>query len=605
MEITIIPPAADGSMDMGTPPKSETDEIFDSRLIRKYVVPLPRPITLTPPCRTDGVDRYRVRMLQVTRQLHPDLPGPTTLWAYDGSVVPLLFEARTKRPIDVEWVNDLPTEFLLKDSLDHTIMGAGRDVPDVRNVVHVHGGEQASDSDGYPEAWYVPGQSRVFHYPNAMPPTTMWFHDHAIGITRLNTYSGLAGGFYILRDPVVEKPLRLPRGRYELFLSITDKSFKKDGQLFYPVVGVNPEVHPHWVPAFLGNTLMTNGALWPFVKVEPRKYRLRFLNACGTRTLNFKLHDELTGEPGPSFVQIGSDSGYLTHPVILNDPKQGPEGPTLLLMSASRADVIIDFGAVPVGTSFILRNTAPGTFPEGKVPDPDTVGQIMKFVVVARCCDKSKDKSLIRVPRPPAFEPLKDGPGVVHRQFMLTVAGMGSTMPTGLFMNNTHFGNPAGLVKPELGNTEVWSWVNLTNGAHPQHIHLVDVQVLNRQPFDVKRYIADWTAQNPGVAPGAGNPHPLDVTPYLTGPPILPTGTEAAGQFDVVPALPGLVTRVILKWASALDKSKPFPFDATKGRFVFHCHVLEHEDQDFMGDLQLVHKRPCCNDACQLLSACF
>src|SRR5699024_7849646 len=189
--------------------------------------------------------------------------------------------------------------------LDRTLHACANS-PEVRSVVHVHGAHVAADSDGHPEAWYSRGyeavgatfKQRVYTYTNHQPGATMWYHDHAIGITRLNVYAGLAG-FYILRD-ALEKRLNLPSGDYEIPLLVQDKTFNEDGSLHYPDNATPPVSAP--VPStpsfFFGNTIVVNGKLWPYLAVEPRKYRFRLLNGSNTRAYDFQLDN------GGKFIQI-------------------------------------------------------------------------------------------------------------------------------------------------------------------------------------------------------------------------------------------------------------------------------------------------------------
>jgi spore coat protein A len=203
-------------------------------------------------------------MTQFKQKLHSQLP-PTTLWGYNGTYPGPTFETRTGTPIHVKWINHLPTTHLLANSIDHTIHGAESTEPEVRNVVHLHGGLVSPASDGYPEAWFPPGESATYYYPNEQPAATLWYHDHTLGITRSNIVAGLAG-FYLIHDSV-EDGLNLPKGEYEIPLLIQDRTFNADGSLFYPTKGEDdPETPPVWVPEFFGNTILVNGKSGLFLR---------------------------------------------------------------------------------------------------------------------------------------------------------------------------------------------------------------------------------------------------------------------------------------------------------------------------------------------------
>src|SRR5262249_5798406 len=157
-------------------------------------------------------------------------------WSFGSTFPGPTIEVRRGHPIQIEWINQLPLHHFLP--IDHTIHGAEAELPEVRTVVHVHGAKVPADSDGYPEHWFTRGKSRVYSYPNDQDAATLWYHDHTMGINRLNVYAGLMG-LYVIRDEV-EDALRLPQGRQELPLLICDRSFRADGQLDYPVSG-DPE----------------------------------------------------------------------------------------------------------------------------------------------------------------------------------------------------------------------------------------------------------------------------------------------------------------------------------------------------------------------------
>ncbi len=318
-------------------------------------------------------------------------------------------EAQRGTPTTVSYVNNLPLQPQLQQylTIDQTLHWADplREVgsfspyagpPPI--VTHLHGGEVPSAFDGNPESWFTPGQAKtgagfstsVYTYPNAQEATTLWFHDHALGITRINVYAGLAA-FYLIRDSYdtgrAGAGLGLPSGKYEVELVIQDRQFDTNGQWFFPAgeaAGLsgtppNPETHPFWIPEFFGDAIIVNGKTWPYQSVEPRRYRFRILNGCNARFLELKLARASSDLPGPTIWQIGTDGGLLDQPVALGiRGKRRDRG--LLLAPAERADIIIDFAGFAHETLLVL-NTANAPYPSGDPPDPKTNGQVMQFRV--------------------------------------------------------------------------------------------------------------------------------------------------------------------------------------------------------------------------------
>ncbi len=364
----------------------------------KYLDPLPL-INVMP--NTGVMNQYQVQMVQFTQKLHRDLP-PTQVWGYSAVGFPpswpgWTIECPVNVPVTVRWINNLPDSHLLARSVDHTIHGAEEEFPDVRTVVHLHGGATVPQSDGYPEDWYSPRGIRITGlghnhldcvYNNGQLATALWYHDHALGITRLNVLAGLAG-LYILRDgrdtggPPSTTPSNPRAGEntmglpgpacghgsgpfYEIPLVIQDRALNEDGTLFYPTDGVNPDVHPQWIQDFFGDVICVNGKVWPYLNVEPRRYRFRILNGCNSRILNLSL------DSGQPIYQIGSDGGFL--------PKVAQLA-SLLIAPAERADIIIDFTGMAKSTTTLV-NSAETPIVRGPKPDPQTTGQIMQFRVV-------------------------------------------------------------------------------------------------------------------------------------------------------------------------------------------------------------------------------
>jgi bilirubin oxidase len=600
---------------------------LDPLTVPKYVQPLvippamPRTGRVSEPKSGRKADFYEIAVRQFQQQILPPGLPPTTVWSYGSVNHPGTFnypaftiEADWRTPVRVNWINglvDAQDKFLPHLlPVDPTLHWAnppggrrGRDSrPDfgggptpgpytgpVPMVVHLHGGESTrEESDGYAEAWYLPaardiprGYARtgtyyetfrrsselgdrwrlgtaVFEYENDQDAATLWYHDHTLGMTRLNVYAGPAG-FYLLRGgprdavhgklpgpaPALGDPPGIPY--YEIPIAVQDRSFNRDGSLFYPDSREffdgfggpfipDSDIAPLWNPEFFGNTMVVNGRTWPVLEVERRRYRLRFLNGCNSRFLILRLGEELP------IWQIGAEGGFLPKPVELRE---------LLLAPAERADTIVDFTDVPAGSEVVLWNVAPDEPFGGGVPgvdfppaDPATTGQVMMFRVVPRV---GKDTStpphrlglprLERLPREHKTRRLSltevDSevlPDVGPESALLgTVARDGSVRALGWDDPITE--------DPRVGDTEVWELFNFTEDAHPIHIHEVLFEVLGRRTLE------------------AG--------------PLRPPETWETGRKDTVIAYPGEVTRIRATFGIA-------------GLFVWHCHIVEHEDNEMM-----------------------
>jgi spore coat protein A, manganese oxidase len=455
---------------------------------------------------------YRIEAHSISSKVHRDLP-PTNFWSFGPSVPGPTFETRSGEPLLVEWVNALPTEHFLP--IDHTIHGAEADKPAVRMVVHLHGAKTGPESDGYPEDWISPGKSALYYYPNEQDAAMLWYHDHALGINRLNVYAGLLGAFFV-RDGF-EDGLNLPSGKYELPFIIYDRFLTRDGQLLYPV---SPDPQSPWVPEVFGNAILVNGKLFPYLDVEPRKYRLRVLNGSNARIYRLSFADDA------SFHQIGTDQGLLPAPVPLTELEIAP---------GERADLVVDFTAHR-GAQVILRSDA---------------FVIMQFRVSST---KVTDSSSL----PASLRPLvRLAQSEANQTRLLTLDEYVNKAgnPVMLLLNASHWKLPI-TEKPMLGSTEIWSFINPTNDTHPIHLHLVRFQILDRQPYE------PWLFQTKRQL-------------HFLGPAEAPAPNEA-GWKDTVQAYSRMVTRIIV------------PFTGFTGRYVWHCHILEHEDNEMMRPYEVV-----------------
>lgn len=529
-------------------------EVRPAGALPSYVTPLAVPPVLRPQA---GGAPLQVHMRPFLHKAHRDLP-PATLWGYNSTWPGPTFEVRRGQPLSVKWTNQLPTKHFLP--LDFTIHGSEESVPPVRTVTHVHGAQVLPESDGYPDAWFS-SDGRVgpvaganpSHYPNHQRATTLWYHDHALGTTRLNVYAGLAG-FYLIRDEQ-EDSLNLPAGPFEIPLMIQDRKFNTDGSLLYPAA--KNGTHPAWLQEFFGDTICVNGIAAPFLEVEPRKYRFRIVNASNSRFYHFTLVPaDAAGKPhgkpadAPPFRQIGSDGGLLPAPL---------KSHYLIFAPGERFDVVIDFSEHK-GANLALINDAPSPYARG--------GEILASDVllfkVTKPLSREDNISLPDVLLP--FESLDPAHAVRERVLSLTEMDRPSDGYTMMGMLDQKSWNDPISEDPKVGSVEIWSLANTTGDVHPIHLHLVQFQVLNRQPFDARAYL-----QTGKLA--------------FTGTPMPPESNERPAWKDTIKAYPGYVTRIIARFdLPAGTVAKP----GDEFRYVWHCHVLEHEDNEMMRPYKVV-----------------
>jgi spore coat protein A len=580
------------------------DVAYGSPPMAQWVDPLPVPpvATTTPkPLISPWADYYEINMTASKHSFnkgddtHPPL-GPATVWTYGqpGKAPVLLgptIVAKKGRPVVVKYINNLPTalaDFPLKDAIDPTI--AGWDVPTGAATPHLHGGHSAARFDGTPNQWWTADGSRgmdyktdTFTYLNDQPASLLWYHDHTMGSTRFKPYLGLAAAYLIVDDvdngetitvntkdkygKVTKLVQKVPAGygKYHLPLVIQDKQFNDDGTLFYPTE--ESVVHTKWVPEFFGDTPVINGKAYPYLDAQPRRYRLRLLNGSQARFYNLHFND---GLKDLAFHVIGSEGGLLPAPA---------EKTSLLISPGERYDVIVDFTGIPLGSTVMMTNDANAPYPGG---DPAGVTDLMKINInqVLIGTDDTVRAADLKLP---AIAPLVPTPGLPRRDVVAKENMDYLGNPFEVLLNGYSFmDNTTDFIK--AGTTEIWQWINLTVDAHPMHPHLVSFQVVNRQPFAVERYTADWLAY---LSNGRETSRP-DVANYLIGTPIGPD-PEEMGFKDTVKSPPGYVTRTIAKFklpaTSLLDfnwRTKSF------GSWVYHCHILEHEENDMMRPFEVV-----------------
>jgi len=622
----------------------------------------------------------------------------------DTYIGPVIVSQRNAGSTNVTWVNDLgnaaTTNVLAyKYSTDQTLhwadplnlgcmmslMGmppafgspcAENYLGPVPAVVHLHGGEVPAEIDGPPDSWWtsdgayyghkyytfgtpLPNEA-IYKYPNMQEAAPIWFHDHTLGATRLNVYAGMAGAYYI-QDPGLGLPANLQPLNKVIPLVLQDRMFDTNGQLFYQsdsaggILWVTNAEHPYWTPEFVGDTIVVNGKAWPYINLEPKRYRFLFLNGSNARTY------ELSIPGGPVMYVISTDGGYLDKPAMVTK---------LVMQPGERYEVIIDF-AKAKGKNLILSNTARTPFPKGAPPMGSTLGRIVQFrVSKAAVVDNSfnpgaagavirtnVNQQIVRLADPVAGTLAAGVTAAKTRQVTLNevmgmpmnvidpVTGVMTAYPGGpleILVNNTKWMGvePGGVPRadftpitvngvttyyselPQEGDTEVWEIVNLTADAHPIHLHLVQFQIINRQNFNVSNYNKAYaaafgtgpaplpagcvagtfcpaygppmnynTVQNCSVTyPNVVGGNPC-VDLYLQGmaqPPL----TNEAGWKDTVVTYPGQVTRIAVRWAptdiptNALASSLYYPFAPTGDNhlfnYVWHCHIIDHEDNEMM-----------------------
>jgi FtsP/CotA-like multicopper oxidase with cupredoxin domain len=465
-------------------------------------------------------------------------------------------------------------------------------------VAHLHGGEVSSRFDGNPDSWYTyngihgtgyntlyptASNAAVFYYPNEQPAATLWYHDHGLGVTRLNVMSGLAG-FYPLRDPKDLLGYILPNDEYEMPLAIQDRIFQSDGSMYFPAGGIpgevpNPDMHPYWAPEFFGDTIMVNGLVWPNMNVARTMYRLRLLDGSNARFYTLSFVDTSTGNVLP-FTQIGTEGGYMRSAVKHTQVTIAP---------GERADVVVDFSGLAPGTRILMKNTANAPFPDGDAADPNTVGQIMQFTVTSKSVPflAKLKATLTKAAIAPGkiinqdlkgMWPTLPAPTKTRVLTLWEVMGMGG--PLEVLVNGQKWAAPVSET-PKESTAEDWVIVNLTGDTHPIHTHLTQFQLVSRQPIDADAYATAWTTLNGGEPPYMFTPTELPIGPYITGPSVGPAPNELAWK-DTIQMNPGEVTTIRIRFAP-IDGAAKYPFDPTVGPgYVWHCHIIDHEDNEMM-----------------------
>ncbi len=522
--------------------------------LTRYVEPLPVPgagiVVATP----SGSNRYAFTQTEIARQLHPDLP-PTPLWAYDdGSGLGgqagsfgMAVVAQSGIPLTVSYTHGLPDTYPSWIPVDTRLTPLGNEV---RLMTHLHGGFVAADSDGNPAVTpdgFGPGETQEVFYTNQrpqMPASLLWFHDHGLGTTRLNVFAGLAAA-YILRDEfdtgAEPNPIGIPGGAYEIPLVIQDRQFNPDGTFLYPRSDIDGAT---WIGEYFGDTMLVNGKVWPFLDVEPRMYRFRVLNGCNARILSLAIG-------GPVLWQIGAEGGMWDVPL----PVKG-----MVLAPAERADVLVDFTRF-AGQTLMMKNRRPMRPVSNPAPSLEQVMQIRVGTTASQPGPLSIPSSLLGGRRAEV-----SGPVGTTRYITLNEIDA-EEVDWYLNLNGVHFDDGPVTESPTIGAVEDWVFINMTGDTHPMHVHLVTFQVIGRTPFDVEAF--ETAYGGPSGVPGG-----IDPSPFATGP-MLPPDPDERGFKDTVKANPGYFTTIRAKF----DLPEAV---ATPQTYVYHCHIIEHEDNDMM-----------------------
>ncbi|KAH7404011.1 hypothetical protein KP509_15G005600 [Ceratopteris richardii] len=487
-----------------------------------------------------------MKLWKFHRDLHPSAVFAFGESAAKATVPGPSIEAISGVKTYVRWENHLPDKHIF--TVDETLEMAkpARGVP---TVVHLHGSVSEPHSDGNARSWFTrqfeekgkKWNKTVYEYHNVGTTSNLWYHDHALGYTRLNLLAGLIGSYKIV-NPELDDRLGLPRGKFDRELVVMDRSFTKSGFIYINSTGDNPDLHPEWQPEYFGNVIIVNGKAWPYMKVQRRKYRFRIINASNARFFRFAMDD------GSSFTQVGTDCFYLEAAIELK---------SVLLAPSEISDIVVDFSKAKKST-VILTNDAAYPFPDGNLPD-GADRKIMEFMIKD---GNVTDNSRIPIQLQPLIR-LSEEHVAIRRNIVLFEFNSPSGQPTHLNINFASFKDPVTEL-PKYGTTELWHIINLTPDNHPFHVHLVGFQVLHQRKLKNVNELSACTVNQKGV-------EACNISDYVDGDPILPPANEA-GWKNVLKTQPAFVTSILVHFG--MIDFEPFPFDPTgEPGYVYHCHV--------------------------------
>uniref|UniRef100_A0A5B6ZTS1 Putative Cupredoxin superfamily protein isoform 1 n=1 Tax=Davidia involucrata TaxID=16924 RepID=A0A5B6ZTS1_DAVIN len=511
----------------------------------------------------------KIGMFHKKWKFHRDLP-PTPVFAYGTSKYTATVPGPTIEALHgvdtyVTWQNHLPSKHILPwdptipTAVPHTKKG-------IPTVVHLHGGIDEPQSDGHSNSWFTAGfkergptwTKKKYHYHNNQQPGNLWYHDHAMGLTRVNLLAGLIGA-YIIRHAEIEAPLGLPYGdEFDHPLIIFDRSFRTDGSIYMNSTGNNPSIHPQWQPEYFGDAIIVNGKAWPRMIVRRRKYRFRIINASNARFFKFFFTN------GLGFIHVASDSVYHERPIMMNE---------ILLAPSEIADVIVDFSKSK-SDSAILGNNASYPYPSGD-PVNESNGKVMKFIIKQR-----RELDTWRVPEKLIKYPSADlSSASMTRYIAMYEYTSDVDEPTHLYINGKSYEEPV-TETPKAGTTEVWNVINLTEDNHPLHIHLGLFVVLDQTALvKVDEFRECMLKMNDAIK--------CQIRKYARGEKMEVPAHEK-GWKNVYKMTPGYVTRILVRF-SYIHSNASYPFDATaEPGYVYHCHILDHEDNVMMRPLKII-----------------
>ncbi|MBL1074591.1 multicopper oxidase domain-containing protein [Nocardia sp. 2] len=522
---------------------------------------------------------------------HRDLPEARS-WGYSRPVLGPNLEARRDELAHITFRNELGAH-VLAQHVDLTMHGVtDLDRTDPRFTVHLHGGANSPDADGHPLLAWRNGGMASYAYSNRQEAATLWYHDHAMGITRLNIQAGLVGMYYV-RDEfdtgAPDNPLGLPSGEFEIPLIVQDRTFNADGTIQPMVAWYLPEGYNQ--AGQLGDVACVNGKVWPRLSVRRTLYRFRVLNGSNSRPYVFAFTNNMP------FWAIGSDLGLLDAPVLT---------PAIRLSPGERADLLVDFSTYRDGDVVDLINVALNDAGNTIFMVPE-VRNIMRFTVAGAGPAAAVPPMLRGEPGLPDLLEQPYWPDAVRT---MTLIGYNdpdrsaAIFPAMAVLNNLPFqGTDIDIAK--AGTTERWDIINTTAFDHPVHIHLARMRVLSRRPIHAAEY---WNA-NPPPAFGTRWAPPAEA--FAAGPELWPPAWEL-GWKDTVECPTDHITRIMVRWPTieelGFDPDAPLTVphgaetisptghhgaDHVSGHeeirgYVWHCHNLDHADHDMMQQIRVV-----------------
>lgn len=543
---------------------------FQSPKLRKYVDPLP----ILPRRRLGG----QIIAAEGTHQFHSDmLPSPS--WGFDGvSHLGPVLEVQRSEDTVTTFVNGLG-EHILAEYIDRRVHGAKSEYaqrPPL--VIHLHGAPNRPVDDGYPTSSMMPGQSVDYRFANTLDATTLWYHDHSMGVTRLNVYAGLAAPYWV-RDEfdtgAENNPLGLPAGDHEIPLVISDKVFYRNGRMRYN--SVRTPIFEHlWGGGLAGDVIVVNGKAWPKLMVDRGVYRFRIVQASQLNDYRIAFSNRM------AFWVIGSDGGLLDAPVLVE---------ALDMAAGERYDILVDFTGFQPGDAVEMINLMQISL-FGQMPGGAAVREVMEFEATEAPGRYTAVPDTLRgsAGKPAALLPLSTPTQHVNHTLNSSLYSKGLLM-SWIMMNidNLMFDSPD-VDKAPQGTVQQWNLINAdaTLQVHAVHLHLIQFRVIGRQNYDHPRYGVEQRMHirvGERWAPSAED--------YVTGP-LEPPAPYETGWKDTVRCPRGQITRILVRWPTAeelgFDPDAMFsgPDGSMMRGYVWHCHMLDHEDHEMMRQLRVV-----------------